>query len=237
MVPGGSWEDIVMQEHLADLVHPIFDYALGVKERLEKGQTLSIELEQANLKGMLLTEIESRRYAFFGGEEVRESSALTGLGGTKEPEVFLGARFALTCWLDELFIVHTPWAEEWNERKLEVTLYQSNDRAWPFWQQAQLAERRPTTDALEVVFLCVMLGFRGDMVNQPEKLHTWYKASQNRLSHMGEDWSGPPELEVVTNVPPLHGQDWFQTMVFWTSLLLLVMVPLASFLLMQQFSE
>ena len=42
-------------------------------------------------------------------------------------------------WLDELFILYSSWESAWNERKLEGSLYGSNDRAWRFWEQARIA--------------------------------------------------------------------------------------------------
>ena len=222
-----------MQDHIADLVHPVFRHGLQLKEQLEQGKSPSFELEQATLKGMLLTELEAQRYREFGGD----GSLSSTLTADEQQEIFLGIRFALTCWLDELFILHSPWSNQWNERKLEVALYQSNDRAWRFWQQARLAEKQPTTDALEAYFLCVMLGFRGELLEQAEQLHTWCNTTQARLAQTAETWPHPPELEPPTNVPPLRGQDWFQTMLFWTVVLLLVFVPLASFLVVQNLSS
>jgi type VI secretion system protein ImpK len=183
---------------------------------------------------MLLTDIEARRWREFGGELKPERPSSSA---EQHRELFLGVRYALVCWLDELFILHSPWASQWNERKLEVSLYQTNDRAWRFWQQVRLAEQQPTTDALEVFYLCVMLGFRGDLLDQPDQLQSWYKGAQMQLSQVGQDWPHPPELEPSTHVPPLRGQDWFQTMLFWTCVLLLILVPVASFLIMQRLSE
>jgi type VI secretion system protein ImpK len=189
---------------------------------------------------MLLTELDAGQYPEYGGEggvggfgtaiEGRPTTA-TAAGN------YLGARYALTCWLDELFIVHSPWSSAWNERKLEVALYGSNDRAWRFWEQARLAEKRPTTDALEAYFLCVMLGFRGELGEDTDRLRAWCKSVQGRLTQMGEEWPHPPELDPPTNVPPLHGLDSFRSTLYWTCLLLLLFIPLATFLIMQQVTE
>ena len=173
-----------MREDLANLVHPILAYALAVKERLDRGEAVALDVEQAALKSLLLTELESKRWLEYGGEvrlpttapEKAESDA------TPRPEPFLGGRYALVCWLDELFILYSPWSALWNERKLEVALYGSNERAWKFWQQAQLAEVRSTADALEVFFLAVMLGFRGELGDALEQLRAWVGANQARLT-------------------------------------------------------
>src|SRR5205807_5159764 len=116
-------------------------------------------------KGLLLTDVEARRNVDFGGGGGRDQSPRDQGGladeATEAGDRFLGVRYALACWLDEFFILNTPWEKKWNERKLEVELYGTNDRAWKFWRQAELALALPQDDAVEAFFLCVMLGFRG----------------------------------------------------------------------------
>src|SRR6266852_5305509 len=75
------------------------------------------------------------------------SAARMSMGGRRSPEVFLGIRYALACWLDEVFILDSPWGRIWNERKIEEALYGTNDRAWFFWEQAQHAANRTGVDA------------------------------------------------------------------------------------------
>ncbi len=227
-----------MHEDLANLVHPILHYGLALKQRLDRGQAPSLELEQAALKNMLQTDLEAAQNPEFGGEGrvVGFDTAIEGRAATGV-ETFLGARYALTCWLDDLFIVHSPWSSAWNERKLEVALYGTNDRAWRFWQQAKLAETRPTPDALEAYFLCVMLGFRGELGDDPDKLRAWCKSVQGRLTQMGEEWPHPPELDPPTDVPPLYGMESFRSALYWTCVLLLLLIPLGTFVILQQVTE
>ena len=103
--------------------------------------------------------------------EVRHLIDYTGDG-----TVFLGARYALACWIDELFIVHSAWADLWKERPFEVALYGSRERAGKFWDQADLVLRRPNAPAcpdrararrVETFFLCIVLGFRGRYLENP----------------------------------------------------------------------
>src|SRR5947209_13972033 len=117
---------------------------------------------------MLLTESEARRHPDFGGEGERPAQTPAS-EAAPAGRPFLGVRYALACWLDELLILNSPWSAAWNERKLEAALYGTNDRAWKFWEQAELAAARPTTDALEGFFLCVVLGFRGELGLEPER--------------------------------------------------------------------
>jgi type VI secretion system protein ImpK len=228
-----------MQEELANLVHPVFRYGLDLQGRLDRGESPRLEVEQAALRSLLLTELEAMRWADFGGEEAprRGPSAASDESAPAAPN-FLGARYALTCWLDDLFILYTPWSEQWIESKLEAALYGSNDRAWRFWEQAGLAERRQSSDALEVFYLCVMLGFRGELIEAPDKLHAWVTANQARLSrHGADDWAHPPELEFTTNVPPLYAREKLQRVVTWCGIAFLVLVPVVAFFVVQQLAR
>jgi type VI secretion system protein ImpK len=227
-----------MREELSDLVHPVLGYALQLRDRLESGEVVRIDAEQAALRGLLRTEIEAQRWTDFGGEEPTRR----GLVGREEAAPgaapFLGARYGLVCWLDELFILHSPWDEQWNERKLEVALYGSNDRAWRFWEQAAIAERRSGTDALEAFYLCVMLGFRGELREAPDKLHAWVMTNQARLSRPdAAEWPGPPELEPPTNVPPLRGRQRLQRVVWLCGAALLILIPIVAFFVVQQLGQ
>jgi type VI secretion system protein ImpK len=211
-----------MQESIAHLVHPVFSYGLQLKERLDRGDSPTFEIEQAALKGLLLSEIEARRWADFGGDADTQSE-----GRARGSQQFFGIRYALVCWLDELFIMNSSWSARWNERKLEVALYGTNDRAWKFWEQARLAESRGGADAVDVYFLCVMLGFRGELREEPERLQAWVAATRSQVmrSHL-QEWPYPPELEPPSSVPPLDGTEKFRRMLVVAGVVLLVLVPL-----------
>lgn len=218
-----------MQEAIANLVHPVFAYGLRLKERLGRGEAPTFEIEQAALKGLLLSDIEARRWADFGGD-----SEAGGEGRTRSSQQFLGIRYALACWLDELFILDSPWSGRWNERKLEVALYGTNDRAWKFWEQARLAEARAGADAVEVFFLCVMLGFRGELAEESERLQAWVAATRSQVTRRHQqEWLYPPELEPPSNVPPLVGAAGFRRMLVAAGVAVLVLVPLMAFLARQ----
>ncbi len=225
-----------MQEELANLVHPIFSRALNLRDRLEKGEgeTPAIEAEQAELRNLLLTDLEAQRWSDFGGDELQRHGGQTVAAAAP----FLGARYALICWLDELFILYSPWDDQWNERKLEVALYGTNDRSWRFWEQTTVAERRSTADALEVFYLCVMLGFRGELRETPDKLQAWVAATQAGLTRRGAgEWPHPPELDPPTNVPPLRAREGLKRVVWLCGVALLVLIPVVAFFVVQQMSQ
>lgn len=213
-----------MHEAIAHLVHPVLGYALRLKDRLERGDGPTFEVEQSALKGLLLSEIEARRWPDFGGD-----ADPPGEGRSRGPQAFLGVRYALACWLDELFIGQTRWSALWNERKLEVALYGTNDRAWKFWEQARLAEARAGRDAREVFFLCVMLGFRGELLEEPDRLRAWVTAARAQVARgAGQEWAPPPELIPPSHVPPLEGRRRFRGMLAAAGLTLLALVPLTA---------
>jgi type VI secretion system protein ImpK len=204
-----------MQEELTDLVHSVLHHGIQLKKRLMRGETLILENEQAILKRMLLTETDAQRWPDYGGDPTTR---------------FLGIRYVLACWLDELFLVDSPWDSRWNEVKLELALYGTNDRAWRFWEQARLAETRQGTDAISAFFLCVMLGFRGEMGEHPDQLQAWVEGCRKKLTRGdGAQWVRPPEITPITNVPPLRGRDSLRRMVLSGGVLLLILVPLLAF--------
>lgn len=217
------------------------NYALRMRDRAEQGESLDLDNEQARLKTLLLTDIEARRLVDYGGDA---AAAMAGsaldLGQLEEQtrpsgDGFLGIRYALACWIDELFILYSPMEKEWNERKLEGELYGTNDRAWKFWKQAELALTRPRTDALEVFFLCVLMGFRGELRDQQDELQSWISATKSRIAKIkSQDWPVPLEYEPATYVPPHYGRDQLQHMIFTGGVVLLLMIPVVAYFLVQR---
>jgi hypothetical protein len=163
-----------MREEMADQVAPVLTYVFHILEKL-RGQSESLDLKQVQgvLKGLLSGDVHPPLWADFGGE---------GRSAPSATESFLGVRYALVCLLDELFVFGSPWSEAWNASKLEWALFQTSDRAWKFWAQAQLADGRLGADALEVFLVCVFLGFRGNLRDQPERLAEWVHSARARLA-------------------------------------------------------
>lgn len=228
-----------MREEIADLVHPVIYRGVYLKRQLDRGESPVLDTEHAVLKGFLLTDIEARRWVDFGGEGgpdfLQRGETSTEVVGRSSINYFLGVRYALACWLDEIFILDSPWESRWNERKLEAALYGTNDRAWKFWEQASLAESRPGTDALEVFFLCVMLGFRGELRDDPARLQQWVTATRARIAKsQRRSWPYPPEIDPPTYVPPLRGKDRLRRMIVIGGTVLLFIIPIIVFVVMDQ---
>jgi type VI secretion system protein ImpK len=230
-----------MREEIANLVFPIVQQGLALRdhlEHLEHGEALDLESEQARLRAMLLSEAEARKWIDFGGERAGSRSVSDASESRSSSERFLGIRFALTCWLDELMILHSPAEEQWNERKLEGLLYGTNDRAWKFWEQAEMALLRPTSDALEAFFLCVQLGFRGELRDDTDKLQSWSAATKSRIAKIrNQEWGYPLEYEPPTYVPPHYGRERLQHMVFTGGIVLLLLIPVLAFFMVHRLGQ
>jgi type IV/VI secretion system ImpK/VasF family protein len=228
-----------MREEIAALVHPVIAHGLRLKERLDNGAQTSLAAEQAALTGKL-QDPQGQRWPDFAGDAA--SIEVTRLGGERVGgERFLGARYALVCWLDELFILQVAnreWASAWNEKKLEEALYRTNDRAWKFWEQARRSEARAGADALEVFYLCALLGFRGDLVNRLDRLQIWRHTVDERLGlGEGAEWASPPALKPVTNVPALRGRERFQQLLLAACVALGLLIPVTTFFLVSRFGK
>ena len=103
---------------------------------------------------------------------------------------------------------------------------------------AKLAESRAGSDALEVFFLCVMLGFHGDWHNKPDKLNDWQRSTKTLiLDQQQRLWPSPPEIQPPTFVPPLTGLKRKQSMLLTWALSLFVLIPVAMFFLINRLSQ
>jgi type VI secretion system protein ImpK len=221
-----------MRAELVEVVYPIIAYGLRLKDRLNRGDDASLNEEQANLRKLLKSSGESRRLPDFGGQPIDEADL--GRAGALRNH-FLGSRYALACWLDDLFIFDSPWGEQWKEYSLEYALYQSRDRAYVFWDQVRLAESRVETDALEVFYLCVMLGFRGDYRDKPDRVRAWRDTAEAQLSRgQSGKWQGPGELPATTNVPPLRAREQLRGVMLAGGLLLGLLVPVIAYFVVSQ---
>ena len=218
-----------MENDLSTLVQRVFRHGIQLKQRLLRGETFHLKNEQAVLKRLLLSEEEAAHIPEYGSETPAATGgeAFYGAAPAKERTApFLGIRYLLVCWLDETFLIDSPWDVLWNENKLELALYGTNDRAWRFWEQARLAETRTGGTALWASFLSVMLGFRGDLREDSARLRAWVDAARQRLGQRRPtDWTPPPSREIVTNVPPLMGREALRRMVVSCGTFLLILLP------------
>jgi len=235
----------IWRETMADLADKQSDFVLAVlteglrvREALEKGEAVSFEIEQAKLREMLLAAAEidsSMRVSIppsampqaLWKPDTQSTGAWTG--------DYLGIRYPLACWLDELFSLDTPWADRWNERKLEVEFYATNDRAWKFWQQAAIVDAKADIKKLEVYFWCVMLGFKGMLGDDPGKLAEWSNLQREKLSRI-QPLEFPEEFEPdpPTQVAPHHNLLRHRRMLVICGAILTLVIPTLFFLIVHK---
>ncbi len=141
-------------------------------------------------------------------------------------------RYLLACWLDELFVMETDWSRAWNESKLELTLFGTNDRAWRFWDFANSNQASSNEAIKYVAFSCVMHGFQGQMIESPAGLSKWVdKLKAEIIKSSMESWTPPPSLPIKAEVPELNGYHKVENAVRMAIVILIVIVPVFSFLI------
>lgn len=194
-----------MTPQFSRAVDPIFLLILGLLDRISRQEEVVIFDERLRIRKM-----------------VEEAEAIVGL--TSDWEL---AKYALVSWIDEV-LVDAPWdgSDWWNNNVLEVELFNTRLANEQFYVRSLQASALPTRDALEVFYVCVVLGFRGlyrdpdaavllaEPRGLPLDLDTW--ARQTALAiRLGQ---GLPDLEPVpgegSGAPPLTALQMF----VWSSL-------------------
>ncbi len=92
------------------------------------------------------------------------------------------ARHAVVYWIDEV-LINSRWnhADSWRQQILEWDFYRERLRADRFFEKATEAASYSGTDALEVFYLCVALGFRGRLGDNPTSLKKWGEKVYGRV--------------------------------------------------------
>jgi type VI secretion system protein ImpK len=189
-----------MTPDFSQAVDPVFECLLHVFDRIERGETVEAEPEQQRICVAL-------------------DRAKAALG---ESEEWRYAQYALVCWVDEMLIRLTwPGRDWWTNHPLERSLFSTADGAVEFFSRAKQAASTRDRNALEVYYVCVILGFRG-LYERPD-LHGYKKDYQ--LPETLQDWlrqtfeairlrrlpSLPPIGRLGPGAPPLAGRSWMVT--------------------------
>ncbi len=195
-----------MTPEFSAVVDKVFEYVLKLLERIGNGEEPSPQDERTRI----LTQL---------------SQAEAKLG--RSPDWLL-AKYALVAWIDEMLIIEAPWqsGEAWNESALEWETFHSNIRFREFYEEAKRAFDLPKKDALEVFYVCVVLGFRGlyrdpaaaaveaGALNLPLTLKQWTDQMADAIRLR----LGRPQISVdnkpLEGAPPLPGPE----MLVWGSL-------------------
>jgi hypothetical protein len=179
-----------VRDTLARDVFSVLRQALLFRDRVLHRRPLNLDTVQAHLRGKLLA---------FPAE--------------KTDGDYFGVRFPVVCWLDEvncLEVGDPNWQHEWGNHTLEYALYSTHDRAHLFWEQARLASRRADPDDMEVFYLCMIIGFRGELRGDLRQLGDWRDVFETEigLKHAAE-WEQMPQRlqEPEADVPALTARE------------------------------
>ena len=185
-----------MKPRFAAVVDPIFLKVLALMESVERDDVLSPESERQALERV------------FGESESQVSE------GSGWPL----AKYALAAWIDDL-LISASWSgrDWWESNSMEFAFFKTRDRATQFYTRAKEAAELPQRDALEVFYLCVVLGFQGlyqlseakiiaGQLDLPMSIEAWTKSTSGALQlRLGR----PPIREtprVPTGAPPLESR-------------------------------
>lgn len=173
-----------MNPRFAAAVDPIVLYVLELVDRLSNGQSASAEEEREQIQN-------------------RFRSAESQLSEKQGWEL---AKYALAAWIDEL-LIETPWNGRnwWENNLLEFSYFKTRDRATEFFMKAEQASESTHRDALEVFYVCVVLGFRGLYVS-PDSI---FLAEQLKLAPDIETWVRRKSrvIQLGQGRPPFGGTD------------------------------
>lgn len=185
-----------MTPDFANAVDPVFLNVLRILARIRDGNPPTQD-DARNRARNLIAEAEAR------------------VGQKRDWEL---AKYALVAWIDEL-LIDSPWAGQswWKENSLEVEAFRTRDRATQFFVNAKEASSLTRRDALEIYYICVMLGFRGlyrgedaaflaDHLELPVTLEAWVQqtARSIELGHSRPAINFAPQPG--SGAPPLDGK-------------------------------
>lgn len=223
-----------MRDDLARLVNPIVRVALDLRDGWSAPNGPNFDAGRARLHDRFRD--LHRSYPAVRGDGIRAPVAdlLDSNPDLETDDVYLGPAYPLACWVDELLTRLPAVAAQWTDRKFEVEFHGTNDRAWRFWKQAELASRR-SADELEVFFVCAALGFRGDKIDDTPDYAGWARVTRDRLLADGQSgWVGPPALDPPARVPPRFGSQRLKRMAWAAAAFAVVAIPVAAWLVARQ---
>jgi type VI secretion system protein ImpK len=139
-----------MSPRFARAVDPIFSTVLDLLDRIDRGQ----QLDPAEEKEKIVKCFDA-------------ASAQLG----QAPEWTELARYALYAWIDSELAKVRPWEgrEWWQSHSLELDYWGQGLANVVFFERAREAAKLPSKDAIEVFYVCVVLGFRGFYENLPDE--------------------------------------------------------------------
>lgn len=199
----------MQNQKLQRQVHKVLNEGLTYLSRLKRGQPVQLD------------NILSRFTQLLRNPDLDSDPIYIG-----NDRGFLGVRYALVSWIDEVFTYETRLADEWENVKLEFSLYGTAIRNEQFWLEADTVERQlADEDALEAFYLCMALGFRGQHRTPSREFFEWADRTNRRVrKNFDQAWKEPAKTVTPADPPSLTGAARVRTMsTGWAMWLLFVM--------------
>lgn len=189
-----------MDAKFAEACDVVFAVALDLRERISVSEGDSAQEERSKIKAAI--------------------EAAEGVVDRSNPEWDL-AKYALVAWIDDQ-MVHAPWEGNkfWDDNPLEVEYFYERVAYTEFFVKAKEAAKQPKRNALEVFYLCVVLGFRGLYGPPPEKwmevdpkdhglppdAEAWAREIKGQLRLQAGRPPIDPKKQPIDHAEPLRGQ-------------------------------
>lgn len=174
----------------------------------------------------LIDRIERHERPDLGEEKKLIRMDLDALAGSKSGariEELELTRRALIYWVDEVLTLANP---DWKDMTLEFDYFAEKNRAWRFYEYGERAARSSSPDVIEAWYLCLVLGFEGDIGEAyREHLHQPMPGGASNSADARQAWANElaklirkpslPELAgepLSGGVEALTGSIWLQTM-------------------------
>jgi type VI secretion system protein ImpK len=188
-----------MTPRFAEAVDPILLHVFALLERIDSGAVISPMEEKRSLEGLI-------------------QQADTRLAD--QAEHWEPAKYAIVSWIDEMLVDAHIWPGQnvWRENVLEWSLFNMRSCNDLYYVNAKKALNAGADDALQMIYVCVMLGFRGlyrdprlnrmliDKHDLAPELSTWADEYANVVRQARQRWNDATagqqrERTVVTAVP------------------------------------
>lgn len=186
-----------MTPKFAKAVDTVFLGVLDLLERIERNQSIMVSDERTRIQKKI-------------------DHAEAQLGATQDWHL---AKYALVSWIDSM-LIGAPWEGNnwWENNPLERTYFFDRNAYTQFYTKAREAAALPNKDALEVYYICVVMGFRGlygdaqgtmlaEQMGLPPRLDDWARQTAASIQ-LGQ--GRPPIHErpkLGDGAPPLNGRS------------------------------
>lgn len=205
-----------MTPRFAEAIDPILLRMFSLLERIDAGEAISPTEEKRDLEG-LIADADKR---------------LSG-----QSESWELAKYALASWVDEMLIDAHIWSGQqwWRDNVMEWTLFKTRRCNDMYYVNASSALNSGADDALQLIYVCVMLGFRG-LYRDPKlnrmlidkhalatDLNSWATEYGGAVGQARQRWNDATagqqcERRVITAIPM-----WNKSHIVWPWLLTIVL--------------